>query len=47
MFMSFCFNFNISAPYNFDIDSFLLPNSENEEMMGDGFFAFLHGYFEQ
>ena len=29
-----------SAPPNFGcIDSFLLPNSRNEEMMGDGFFG--------
>ena len=28
---------NISAPQICCIDSFLLPNSRNEEMMGDGF----------
>ena len=36
--LGFCFN-NISCATNFGcIDSFLLPNSRNEEMMGDGFF---------
>ena len=31
---------NICAATNFGcIDSFLLPNSRNEEMMGDGFFG--------
>ena len=36
--LGFCFN-NIfcAAATNFDTDSFLLPNSRNEEMMGDGF----------
>ena len=35
---SFCFNNIFSAATNFGcIDSFLLPNSRNEEMMGDGF----------
>ena len=29
------------------IDSFLLPNSRNEEMMGDGFGATAAGLFEQ
>ena len=35
----FCFCINIfCAATNFGcIDSFLLPNSRNEEMMGDGF----------
>ena len=35
--LGFCFN-NTCAATNFGcIDSFLLPNSRNEEMMGDGF----------
>ena len=35
--LGFCFN-NISQPPQISrIDSFLLPNSRNEEMMGDGF----------
>ena len=39
MFAGFCFN-NIFCATNFGcIDSFLLPNSRNEEMMGDGFGA--------
>ena len=34
----FCFNNIFCAATNFGcIDSFLLPNSRNEEMMGDGF----------
>ena len=33
-----CFNNDACAATNFGcIDSFLLPNSRNEEMMGDGF----------
>ena len=36
--LGFCFNNIFSAATNFGcIDSFLLPNSRNEEMMGDGF----------
>ena len=36
------FRFNISAPPQISgcIDSFLLPNSRNEEMMGDGFWCY-------
>ena len=35
--LGFCFN-NIFCAIKFGcIDSFLLPNSRNEEMMGDGF----------
>ena len=35
-----CFNNIFCAATNFGcIDSFLLPNSRNEEMMGDGFFG--------
>ena len=38
MFAGFCFNNIFCAATNFGcIDSFLLPNSRNEEMMGDGF----------
>ena len=38
MFAGFLFFNNIFAATNFGcIDSFLLPNSRNEEMMGDGF----------
>ena len=37
--LGFCFNNIFCAATNFGcIDSFLLPNSRNEEMMGDGFF---------
>ena len=40
MFMGFCFNNIFCAATNFGcIDSFLLPNSRNEEMMGDGSFG--------
>ena len=48
MFAGFCFN-NIFQPPNFGcIDSFLLPNSRNEEMMGDGFLgATAAGLFQQ
>ena len=37
--LGFCFSTTFSAlPQNFGcIDSFLLPNSRNEETMGDGF----------
>ena len=36
--LGFCFNNIFCAATNFGcIDSFLLPNSRNEEMMGDGF----------
>ena len=36
----FCFNNIFCAATNFGcIDSFLLPNSRNEEMMGDGFYG--------
>ena len=36
--LGFCFNNIFCAATNFGcIDSFLLPNSETEEMMGDGF----------
>ena len=36
--LGFCFNNTFCAATNFGcIDSFLLPNSRNEEMMGDGF----------
>ena len=38
--LGFCFNNIFCAATNFGcIDSFLLPNSRNEEMMGDGFFS--------
>ena len=38
--LGFCFNNIFCAATNFScIDSFLLPNSRNEEMMGDGFFG--------
>ena len=38
--LGFCFNNIFCATTNFGcIDSFLLPNSRNEEMMGDGFFG--------
>ena len=38
MFADFLFNNIFCAATNFGcIDSFLLPNSRNEEMMGDGF----------
>ena len=38
--LGFCFNNIFCAAINFGcIDSFLLPNSRNEEMMGDGFFG--------
>ena len=40
--LGFCFNNIFCAPQNFGcIDSFLLPNSRNEEMMGDGFLVLL------
>ena len=36
--LGFCFLTRFSAPPQFGcIDSFLRPNSRNEEMMGDGF----------
>ena len=36
--LGFCFNNIFCAATNFGcIDSFLLPNSRNEEQMGDGF----------
>ena len=42
MLLGFYFAFNIFAATNFGcIDSFLLPNSRNEEMMGDGFLLVL------
>ena len=38
--LGFCFNNIFCAATNFGcIDSFLLPNSRNEEMMGDVVFA--------
>ena len=38
--LGFLFNNIFCAATNFGcIDSFLLPNSRNEEMMGDGFFS--------
>ena len=37
MFAGFCFNNIFCAAATRCIDSFLLPNSRNEEMMGDGF----------
>ena len=40
-FTGFCFNNIFCAATNFAIDSFLLPNSRNEEMMGDGFLVLL------
>ena len=45
----FCFNNIFCVATNFGcIDSFLLPNSRNEEMMGDGFLgATAAGLFEQ
>ena len=40
--LGFCFNNIFCAATNFGcIDSFLLPNSRNEEMMGDGFSVLL------
>ena len=43
-----CFNNTFCAATNFGcIDSFLLPNSRNEEMMGDGFCYSLPVCFEQ
>ena len=47
--LGFCFNNIFCAATNFGcIDSFLLPNSRNEEMMGDGFLVLLLPvYFEQ
>ena len=40
MFAGFLFNNIFCAATNFGcIDSFLLPNSRNEEMMGDGSFG--------
>ena len=42
----FCFNNIFCAATNFGcIDSFLLPNSRNEEMTGDGFFGATAGLF--
>ena len=42
----FCFNNIFCAATNFGcIDSFLLPNSRNEEMMGDGFLGATAGLF--
>ena len=35
--LGFCFNNIFCAATMAGIDSFLLPNSRNEEMMGDGF----------
>ena len=35
--LGFCFNNIFCAATNFGCISFLLPNSRNEEMMGDGF----------
>ena len=35
--LGFCFNNIFCAATNFNTDSFLLANSRNEEMMGDGF----------
>ena len=35
--LGFCFNIFCAATNFGCIDSFLLPNSRNEEMMGDGF----------
>ena len=44
--LGFCFNNIFCAATNFGcIDSFLLPNSRNEEMMGDGFGATAAGLF--
>ena len=38
--LGFCFNNIFCAATNFGcIDSFLLPSSRNEEMMGDGSFG--------
>ena len=46
MFAGFRFNNIFCAATNFGcIDSFLLPNSRNEEMMGDGFGATAAGLF--
>ena len=46
--LGFCFNNIFCAATNFGcIDSFLLPNSRNEEMMGDGFGATAVICFEQ
>ena len=40
--LGFCFNNIFCAATNFGcIDIFLLPNSRNEEMMGDGFLLVL------
>ena len=40
--LGFCLTTFFCAATNFGcIDSFLLPNSRNEEMMGDGFFDYL------
>ena len=49
MFAGFLFNNIFCAATNFGcIDSFLLPNSRNEEMMGDGFlWSTAAGLFEQ
>ena len=44
--LGFCFNNIFCAATNFGcIDAFLLPNSRNEEMMGDGFYATTKGLF--
>ena len=45
-FAGFCF-INISAPPNFDKWALSLPNSRNEEMMGDAFGAAAAGRLEQ
>ena len=39
--LGFCFNIFCAATNFGCIDSFLLPNSRNEEMMGDGFLMLL------
>ena len=43
--LGFCFNIFCAATNFGCIDSFLLPNSRNEEMMGDGFFVLLRCRF--
>ena len=47
MFAGFRFNIFCAATNFGCIDSFLLPNSRNEEMMGDGFLLPLPVCFEQ
>ena len=41
MFVGFCFNKHFLRRHKFWLHDSFLPNSRNEEMMGDGFFVLL------